>query len=67
MEKKQITKEKRLKKGDLVWLLVPMNGIITKISKKGDCTIKLDDLKKETLISSLGRTRGYVGYARRTL
>ena len=35
-------KELKLKKGNRVWLLVPMNGTIIRINKELGYTIKLD-------------------------
>lgn len=37
--------------GDRVWLRVPTNGIICKVSKKYGYTIKIDGIKKGTTMS----------------
>ena len=43
MKKKNL----KLKKGDRVWLTVPMNGVIVRINKEMGYTIKLDNQETE--------------------
>lgn len=38
----------KLKKGDRIWLLVPMNGTIKRVNKKRGYTVILDDLEKSS-------------------
>ena len=48
---KKITKPKKAKIGDRVWLQIPHNGKIEFIYKNGDVRIELDPIGEKTIMS----------------